>query len=114
MEWNEKRTEEVLQQYVAAQRRQTVEVKLKGAGAGKNLLWGFRPAVVARYSVAVAASLVLGVFLLLNEPQKVYGYINEVPVTDKAQAVELSQQMFEDLALGMAPAEDALDNLLKL
>lgn len=112
MEWKQKRSEEVLQQYVAAQRQQRVEVKLREPG--ESLLWGVRPAVVARYSVAMAASLVLGMFVLLNKPQKVYGYINEIPITNKVQAMELSQQMFEDLALGMAPAEDALDNLLKL
>lgn len=112
MELKEKRADEILQQYVACQRQKGVAVKLREPG--RKRIYGYSASLVARYSVAVAASIVLGVFILLDQPQKVYGYINEVPVTDKAQAMELSQKMFEGLALGMAPAEDALENLFKL
>ncbi len=112
MELKDKRADEIMQQYVALQRQKGVAVKLREPG--EKRVFGYSASLVARYSVAVAASLVLGLFILLDEPQKIYGYINEVPVTDKVQAMELSQKMFENLALGMAPAEDALENLLKL
>ena len=112
MELKEKRADEILQQYVVLQRQKGVAVKLMEPG-GKRI-FGYSASFIARYSVAVAASIVLGLFILLDQPQKVYGYINEVPVTDKVQAMELSREMFDDLALGLAPAEDALENLLKL
>ena len=112
MELKEKKSNEILQQYVDFQRQKAVVVKLREP-AGKRI-FGYNSSLVARYSVAVAASVVLGLFILLDKPQKVYGYINEVPVTDKVQAMELSRKMFDDLALGMAPAEDALKNLFKL
>lgn len=119
MEWKEKRADEALEQYVARARALRVNVRLHEeaggkAAAGRSTVSGVKRGMVWGYSVAAAAVVVLGLFVLVERPQKIYGHVNGVPVTDREEAIRHSQQMFEDLAVGMAPAEDVLGNLFSL
>lgn len=119
MEWKEKRADEALEQYVVRARATRVNVRLHGTADGKaaakrSTVSGVRRGVLWGYSVAAAAVVVLGLFVLVERPQKVYGHVNGIPVTDREEAIRHSQQMFEDLAVGMAPAEDVLGNLFSL
>lgn len=119
MDWKEKRADEALEQYVARARASKVQVRLHEvadgkAAAGMSTVSGVRRGMVWGYSVAAAAVVVLGLFVLVERPQKIYGHVNGVPVTDREEAIRHSQQMFEDLAVGMAPAEDVLGNLFSL
>lgn len=119
MDWKEKRADEALEQYVARARATRVNVRLHGTADGKALpkrsaVSDVRRGMVWGYSVAAAAVVVLGLFVLVERPQKVYGHVNGIPVTDREEAIRHSQQMFEDLAVGMAPAEDVLGNLFSL
>lgn len=127
MEWKEKRADEALEQYVARARTARVQVRMHGEPAGKDAVNTFSTGVTAvrgkrwssrgvswGYPVAAAAAVVLGLFVLADRPQKIYGHVNGVPVTDREEAIRHSRQMFEDLAVGMAPAEDVLGNLFSL
>lgn len=114
MEWKGNRADEALEQYVARARAARVNVRLHETAGGKSAVSGMRRGLVWGYSVTAAAVVLLGLFVLVDRPQKIYGYINEVPVTDREEAIRHSKQMFEDLAIGMAPAEDVLDNLFSL
>lgn len=127
MEWKENRADEILKQYALQARKQQVQVRLRsGLSGGEadvpakgNMFAAGRTAAYREVSrrvaaIAVAACVVLGLFALMQEPQKIYGYVNDVPLTSKEEARAQARQMFDDLAVGMAPAEDVLGNLFSL
>lgn len=127
MEWKENRADEVLKQYARHARKQEVQVRFRSGlsggvadvPAGGGMFAVSRAAayrVVLRKVVAIAAAacVVLGLFVLLQQPQKIYGYVNDVPLTSKEEARAQARQMFDDLAVGMAPAEDVLGSLFSL
>ncbi len=127
MEWKENKAEEILKQYARHARKQEVHVRLhsglsggmEGRPAKGNMFAASRAAtyreVLCRVAaMAVAACVVLGLIVLLQEPQKIYGYVNDVPLTSKEEARAQARQMFDDLAVGMAPAEDVLESLFSL
>ena len=103
MEHRRNDADAVLRQYAA-------RARLKGEGTGSKI--GYR--LFIRYSAVAAACLVLGLFVLLQRPPKVYAYVNDVPLTSKEEAREHARQMFDDLAVGMAPAEEVLGSLFSL
>lgn len=113
MEWKGKRADEFLSRYAQVKRSERVEIKLHDVQTHKENL-GLRRRVMLVAGYAVAAAVVLGVFVLVERPQRIYGHVNGVPVTDKEEAIRHSRQMFEDLAVGMAPAEEMLGNLFSL
>ncbi len=113
MEWKGKRADEILSRYAQVKRSERVEIKLHDVQTHKENL-GLRRRVMLVAGYAVAAAVVLGVFVLVERPQRIYGHVNGVPVTDKEEAIRHSRQMFEDLAVGMAPAEEMLGNLFSL
>lgn len=119
MDLKENKAEQMLQEYVARERGRKVNVQLRGAeetlNRPKPRTLHFNPAKAASYAAAVAIPVILGAMLLYNQETKVYGYINHKPVTDKQQAIDLTQQMFDELAVvdGKA-AEDILTDLFKL
>lgn len=111
--------DEALEQYVARARATRMNVRLHGTADGmvaakRSAVSGVKRGLAWGYPVAVAAAVVLGLFVLVDRPEKVYGHVNGVPVTDREEAIMHSRQMFEDLAVGMAPAEDVLGNLFSL
>ena len=108
MEWKENRAEVFLREYAGKKRREGVEVRLHTSDG----VWDGKIKKVVGY--AVAAAVVLGMFVLFNSEPTVYGYVNERPITSKEEAVECSRMMFEDLAVGMAPAEEFLENMFSL
>lgn len=107
------RADEILSRYAQVKRSERVEIKLHDVQTHKENL-GLRRRVMLVAGYAVAAAVVLGVFVLVERPQRIYGHVNGVPVTDKEEAIRHSRQMFEDLAVGMAPAEEMLGNLFSL
>lgn len=111
MEHRRNDADAVLRQYAARAREDRVAVRLKGEGTGSSRV---RYRLLIRYSAVAAACLVLGLFVLLQRPQKVYAYVNDVPLTSKEEAREHAIQMFDDLAVGMAPAEEVLGSLFSL
>ena len=111
MEHRRNDADAVLRQYAARAREDRVAVRLKGEGAGSRRR-GYR--LLLSYSAVAAACAVLGLFVLLQRPQKVYAYVNDVPLTSKEEAREHARQMFDDLAVGMAPAEEVLGSLFSL
>lgn len=108
MEWKENKAEVFLREYAGKKRNERVEVRLHTSGRGLDV------GVKRFVGYAVAAAVVLGMFVLLNSEPTVYGYVNERPITSKEEAVECSRMMFEDLAVGMAPAEEFLENMFSL
>ena len=110
MEHRRNDADAVLRQYAARAREDRVAVRLKGEGTGSRIGYS----LFIRYSAVAAACLVLGLFVLLQRPQKVYAYVNDVPLTSKEEAREHARQMFDDLAVGMAPAEEVLGSLFSL
>ena len=108
MEWNANKAEVLMREYAAKKRSEGVNVKLHTSGP----VWDGRMRRVIGY--AVAAAVVLGVFVLFDSEPTVYGYVNERPITSREEAVEYSSIMFEDLAVGMAPAEEFLENMFSL
>lgn len=106
----------VLRQYAARAREERVAVRLRG-DAGQPARSGTgseRYRLLIRYSAVAAACLVLGLFVLLQPSQKVYAYVNDVPLTSKEEARVHARQMFDDLAVGMAPADEVLGSLFSL
>lgn len=82
--------------------------------AGQGVRIEMHPAY-SRLRIAVASVLsaaVIAVAALLVSRPTVYGYVNGNPVTSLAEARQHSEQMLSDLARGMEPTRDALDNLL--
>ncbi len=113
MDWKGKRADEILSRYAQVTRNEGVEIKLHDAKNQKeNLGLGRNVMRVAGY--AAAAAVVLGVFVLVGESETVYGYVNDVPLTSKEEAREQARKMFEDLAVGMSPAEEVLGSLFSL
>ena len=108
MEWKENKAEEILQKYAWKKKSAGVNVRLHTSGA---VLDGKMQRIIG---YAVAAVVVLGVFVLFDSEPTVYGYVNERPITSREEAVECSRMMFEDLAVGMAPAEKFLENMFSL
>ena len=118
MDWKASKADEALKQYVVKERNMEVQVKLRGgpvkgvaiAGTGRIGMRGAGRIV----TIAAASCVVLGLFVLVQKPQKIYGYVNDVPLTSKVEARAQAKQMFDDLAVGMAPAEDVLGSLFSL
>ncbi len=119
MDSKENRAEQMLQEYVARERGRSVKVQLKGTDETLNRpkprTLHFNLAKAVSCAAAAAIPVILGAMLLYNQETKVYGYINHTPVTDKQQAIDLTQQMFDNLAIADGQdAEDILEGLLKL
>ena len=119
MDSKENRAEHMLQEYVARERGRSVKVHLWGAeeplNRPKPRTLHFNLAKAVSCAAAAAIPVILGAMLLYNQETKVYGYINHTPVTDKQQAIDLTQQMFDNLAIADGQdAEDILEGLLKL
>lgn len=119
MDLKENKAEQMLQEYVARERGRSVKVQLKGTDETLNRpkprTLRFNPAKAASYAAAVAIPVIVGAMLLYNQETKVYGYINHKPVTDKQQAIDLTQQMFDELAIADGKAaEDIFTDLFKL
>lgn len=114
MEHRRNDADAVLRQYAARAREENVSIQLHKVPDGRPVISGMKRGIIWGYSVVAAAVVVLGLFVLVERPQKIYGHMNGVPITDREEAIRHSQQMFEDLAVGMAPAEDVLDNLFSL
>ena len=108
MEWKENKAEVFLREYAGKKRNERVEVRMHTSGSGLDV------GVKRFVGYAVAAAVVLGMFVLFNSEPTVYGYVNERPITSKEEAVECSRMMFEDLAFGMAPTEEILENMFNL
>ena len=113
------KAEQMLQEYVARERGRSMNVQLRGTEETptrpKTHILHFNLAKAVSYAAAAAIPIILGAMLLYNQETKVYGYINHTPVTDKQQAIELTKQMFNDLAVADGkPAEDILTDLFKL
>ena len=108
MEWKENKAEMLLREYAGKKRSEEVNVRLHTSGF---VLDGRMRRIVG---YVVAAAVVFGVFVLFDNEPTVYGYVNERPITSREEAVEYSRIMFEDLALGMAPAEEFLENMFSL
>lgn len=111
MEWKEKRADDALQQYADGFRKERVGIRLHIAPQGTEAV---RRRVMRVAGYAVAAAVILGVFILVGESETVYGYVNDVPLTSKEEAREQARKMFEDLAVGMSPAEEVLGSLFSL
>lgn len=119
MDLKEIKAEQMLQEYVARERGRSVKVQLKGTDETLNRpkprTLRFNLAKAASCAAAVAIPAIIGAMLLYNQETKVYGYINHKPVTDKQQAIDLTQQMFDELAVADGKAaEDILTDLFKL
>lgn len=119
MDLKENRAEQMLQEYVARERGRSVKVQLKGTDETLNRpkphKLHFNLAKAASYATAVAIPAIIGGMLLYQQEPKVYGYMNHKPVTDKQQAIDLTQQMFDELAVADGKtAEEILTDLFKL
>ena len=119
MDLKENRAEQMLQEYVARERGRSVKVQLKGTDETLNRpkprTLRFNMAKTAGYAAAVAIPAIIGGMLLYQQEPKVYGYMNHKPVTDKQQAIDLTQQMFDELAVADGKtAEEILTDLFKL
>ena len=119
MDLKENKAEQMLQEYVARERGRSVKVHLLGTEETltrpKTHILHFNLTKAVSYAAAAAIPVSLGAMLLYNQETKVYGYINHTPVTDKQQAIDLTQQMFDNLAIADGQdAEDILEGLLKL
>ena len=116
MDLRENKAEQILQEYAARERGRSVKVQLKGTKEPLNRpkphTLHFNLAKAASYAAAVA---IIGAMLLYQQETKVYGYMNHKPVTDKQQAIDLTQQMFDELAVADGKtAEEILTDLFKL
>ena len=119
MDLRENKAEQILQEYVARERGRSVKVQLKGTDETLNRpkphKLHFNLAKAASYAAAVAIPAIIGGMLLYQQEPKVYGYMNHKPVTDKQQAIDLTQQMFDELAVADGKtAEEILTDLFKL
>ena len=119
MDLKENKAEQMLQEYVARERGRSVKVHLRGTEETltrpKTHILHFNLTKAVSYAAAAAIPVILGAMLLYNQETKIYGYINHTPVTDKQQAIDLTQQMFDNLAIADGQdAEDILEGLLKL
>lgn len=119
MDLRENKAEQMLQEYVARERGRSVKVQLKGTdetlNRPKTHILHFNLTKAVSYAAAAAIPVILGAMLLYNQETKVYGYINHTPITDKQQAIDLTQQMFDELAVADGKmAEEILTDLFKL
>ena len=119
MDLKENKAEQMLQEYVARERGRNVKVQLKGTDETLNRpkprTLRFNLAKAASCAAAVAIPAIIGAMLLYNQETKVYGYVNQKPVTDKQEAIELTLQMLDELAVTDGKtAEDIFTDLFKL
>lgn len=119
MDLKENRAEQMLQEYVARERGRKVNVQLRGAeetlNRPKPRTLRFNLAKAASCAAAVAIPAIIGAMLLYNQETRVYGYVNQKPVTDKQEAIELTLQMLDELAVTDGKtAEDIFTDLFKL
>ena len=119
MDLKENKAEQMLQEYVARERGRKVNVQLRGAeetlNRPKPRTLHFNPAKAATCAAAVAIPAIIGAMLLYNQETRVYGYVNQKPVTDKQEAIELTLQMLDELAVTDGKtAEDIFTDLFKL
>ena len=119
MDLRENKAEQMLQEYVARERGRSVKVQLKGTdetlNRPKTHILHFNLTKAVSYAAAAAILLFLKKLLLYQQETKVYGYMNHKPVTDKQQAIDLTQQMFDELAVADGKmAEEILTDLFKL
>ena len=115
MDLRENKAEQMLQEYVARERDRSVKVQLKGTKEPLNRPKPHKLHCNLAKAAAVAIPAIIGAMLLYQQEPKVYGYMNHKPVTDKQQAIDLTQQMFDELAVAdRKTAEEILTDLFKL
>ena len=119
MDLKENKAEQMLQEYVARERGRKVNVQLRGAeetlNRPKPRTLRFNLAKAVSCAAAVAIPAIVGAMLLYNHETRVYGYVNQKPVTDKQEAIELTLQMLDELAVTDGKtAEDIFTDLFKL
>lgn len=109
MDYNKNRAEDILQQYVSVQRGKSVEIGLHQVRQ--------RPAgYVVKFAAVLAVPVLLGLMVLVPGEEKIYGYVNEVPVTDRQEALELTKKMIDEMSVADGNMEDGdiLGSLFKL
>lgn len=99
-----------IEKYAKQARREGVQIKMREPGA--NPL--FSKKVGWRVGIAVTLSAAMIVFAVIFNKPNVYGYINARPITSKAEAIEYSQELLSNLAIGKGEQEDIFKGIMSL